>query len=95
MSFPSFANKGLTNRSLAPIYIDSCGIYFIEITLKGCGGVSFEFQRNIYGLIYVISLVKARFEACVKALIIFRVFNNQKSESSHVRKYVFIIWNTS
>ena len=26
MSFPSFANKGLTNRSLAPIYIDSCGI---------------------------------------------------------------------
>ena len=72
------------SRSLTSIYIDSCGIYFIEITLKGCGGVSFEFQRNIYWLIYVISLVKVRFEACVKALIIFRVFNNQKSELKQV-----------
>ena len=52
---------------------------------------SLEFQRNIYGLIYVIYLVKAKvfsFGACVKdcakALIIFRVFNNQKSELKQV-----------
>jgi len=79
------------SRSLTSSYIDSCGIYFIEITLKGCRGVSFEFQRNIYWLIYVISLVKARFEACVEALIIFRVFNNQKTELKQVTsEYMFL-----
>ena len=87
---------------LCGINPNTCGIYLRKITLKGCGGIyerslfkSFEFQWNIYGLIYVISLVKYRFEPCVNALIIFRVFNNQKTELNHVRKYVSIIWNTS